>query len=130
MTDDHIVLTIPGEGGFEQIAHLVLGGVGARSNLTYESLDDLEVAVESLLERIDNAGEVTVSLRVDDDSIHAAVGPFTTGALRRELERDGGEEMGLRRVLQTVVDGFGVGEREDGDWVEVTKHVSGGGRAA
>ena len=42
----------------------MLGGVAARLNLTFESIDDLETALEAVLERASEDGEVTVELRL------------------------------------------------------------------
>jgi anti-sigma regulatory factor (Ser/Thr protein kinase) len=122
VTRDEISLTIPREEGFQDVAQLVLGGVAARLNLTYESLDDLAVALESLLERADAAGHVTVELHVEDEAIRAAVGPFRDGTLA-ELKGETTSGLGLRRVLQTVVDSFELDGRDDGDWVVLVKSV-------
>jgi hypothetical protein len=122
VTRDEISLTIPREEGFQDVAQLVLGGVAARLNLTYESLDDLAVALESLLERADAGGHVTVELQVEDEAIRAAVGPFRDGALA-DLKGDLNQGLGLRRVLQTVVDSFELDGRDDGDWVVLVKSI-------
>jgi hypothetical protein len=120
MTGDEIILTIPREEPFHEVAHLVLGGVAARLELTFESLDDLETALDAVLERSQNDGEVTVRLRIEDGSIHAAVGPLPVERVRSELERDSGEGVTLRRILDTVVDGYEL----DGDgWLELRKRV-------
>jgi hypothetical protein len=119
---DRIVLTIPRADGFEDVAQLVLGGVAARLNLTYESLDDLGTALATLLERGGDEGELTVELAVGADTMTALVGPFRGGLVLAELERPS-EGVGLRRVLQTVVDNFGAVERDDGEWVELQKRV-------
>jgi hypothetical protein len=122
LTGDRIVLVIPSDEGFEDVAQLVLAGVAARLNLTYESLDDLGTGLATLLERREDEGELTVELEVGEDTITASIGPFRSAALRSELERrDDG--VGLRRVLETVVDGFGAVERDDGQWVELQKRV-------
>ena len=122
MTADRIMLTIPRDEGFENVAQLVLAGVAARLNLTYEVLDDLGTALATLLERRGEEGELSVELEVGDDIVTAAIGPFRGDALRAELERqDGG--VGLRRVLETVVDGFEAVDREDGIWIELRKRV-------
>ena len=123
MTGDEITLTIPREEPFHEVAHLVLGGVAARLNLTFESIDDLETALDAVLERASENGEVTVRLRLDDRAIVARVGPFGVDGLTAELERDAPDEMTLRRILDTVVDGYEVGA--DG-WVELTKDVTEG----
>jgi len=119
---DRIVLTIPGEDGFEGVAQLVLAGVAARLDLTYEVMDDLGTALATLLERRAADGELTVELVVRDETVAATLGPFRAGALRAELER-GDEGVGLRRVLETVVDEFAAVDRDDGDWIELEKRV-------
>ena len=120
MTGDMITLTIPREQPFHEIAHLVLGGVAARLNLTFESIDDLETALEAVLERSSEDGEVTIELRFDDRAIVTRVGPFAAEALRAELDRDDDDGVGLRRILDTVVDGYELGG--DG-WLELTKNT-------
>ena len=123
MTGDMITLTIPREQPFHEIAHLVLGGVAARLNLTFESIDDLETALEAVLEHSSEDGEVTIELRLDDRAIVTRVGPFGPEALQAELDRDD-DGVGLRRILDTVVDGYAHGG--DG-WLELTKNRDGGG---
>ncbi len=120
MTGDEIVLTIPREESFHEVAHLVLGGVAARLNLSFESLDDLETALDAVLERAAEDGELTVKLRLADGAIHALVGPFSADRLRSEFEREPGEGVTLRRILDTVVDGY---ELDKEGWLELTKRV-------
>jgi hypothetical protein len=120
MTGDEITLTIPREEPFHEVAHLVLGGVAARLNLTFESIDDLETALDAVLERAAENGDVTVQLRLDEDAIVARVGPFAADRLRIELEDDSADEVTLRRILDTVVDAYAL----DGDgWLELRKDV-------
>lgn len=122
MTGD-IRLTIPGERDYFGVAHLVLGGLASRHELTIESFEDLLLAIDGLLERSQGEPSVTVTVRVDGDEIKAEIGPFAAGLVRPELERqtDGGVD--LRRLLDTVVDGFSVRNADDGDWVQLTKTV-------
>lgn len=120
MTGDEITLTIPREEPFHEVAHLVLGGVAARLNLTFEDIDDLETALDAVLERAADDGEVTVHLRLTDGGIVTRVGPFAVDRLRDELERDSSDEVTLGRVLDTVVDRY---ELEPDGWLELTKDV-------
>ena len=122
LTGDRIVLTIPSDAGFEDVAQLVLGGVATRMDLTYESLDDLGTALATLLERRDGDGDLTIELVLGDDTITATIGPFRGSALVSELERPG-DGVGLRRVLETVVDSFDAATRDDGQWIELQKRV-------
>ena len=118
MTDE-IKLVLPAQEDFHPVAHLVVGGLAARLELTYEQLEDLQVAVEALLGCRDDDGEVSVIVSVEPDIVRATVGPFQGPALA-ELESDGGE-LGLRRVLDTVTDSVQVEERDGGAWVALTK---------
>ena len=122
MTPDRIELTIPGEDGFEDVAQLVLAGVAARLDLTYEVMDDLGTVFATLLERRAEDGDLTVELEVRDGTVAATLGPFRAGALRAELDRED-DRVGLRRVLETVVDRFDAVQRDDGDWIELEKRV-------
>ena len=124
MTADRIVLTIPRDEGFENVAQLVLAGVAARLNFTYEVVDDLGTALETLLERRGEEGELTVELEVGEGTVKAALGPFAGDGLRAELEQ-ADDGVGLRRVLETVVDRFAAVQREDGSWIELEKRVEG-----
>jgi len=95
----------------------VLGGVAVRRELTIETLEDLQLAVGALLDRVEPDGEVTVVFSVTDEGVEAKVGPLR---LDRELEREDGEELTLSRVLWAVVDDVQV----EGDWVRLTKKAA------
>ena len=47
---DEITLTIPRDPEFHRVAHLVLGGLAARLDLTIESLEDIQLALDALLD--------------------------------------------------------------------------------
>lgn len=117
---DEIVLSLPREQAFGTIAGLVLGGVAARHDLTLDVLDDLQLALETLLEQEEDESEVSIRIRIHADTIDASVGPFD-GATILELEQEPGETLGLRRLLDTVVDSVSVDRRDDGCWVELRK---------
>jgi hypothetical protein len=120
---DQITLTMPRERPFFGVARLVLAGLATRLDVTVESLEELELALDGLLDRRDGGTEVTVSLDIADNELHATVGPFRGQALRTELEGELGESMSLRRLLDAVVDGYEVADRDDGVWVELRKRV-------
>jgi hypothetical protein len=122
MTDE-IRLTMPRERPFFGVARLVLGGLATRLDVTVESLEELELALDGLLERRDGADEITLSLLLADSELRATVGPFGGGALRAELEGALGESLSLRRLLDAVVDGYEVADRDDGAWIELRKRV-------
>jgi hypothetical protein len=122
VTPDTITLTLPPEREFQRVAHLVLGGLAVRLNLTLEALEDLQLALDGLLETGSAEQEVTLELSVLHNAIEASVGPFRAQSVQRALEA-GADGVGLRRVLDTVVDRVEVAERNGGDWVQLTKRI-------
>ena len=121
MTDDEIRLTLPADDAFHSVAHLVLGGLAARLNLSFENLEDLELALDALLERPNDGREVTLHVFVDDSELRMVVGPFT--AVRAELEQGGANSLNLGRILAAVSDSVEVEDRDGSQWVELTKRL-------
>lgn len=117
---DEIVIDIPRERPFSAVADLVLGGVAARHEMTLDVLDDLQLALASLLDHGDDDGQIQVVLRVAPDAIEASVGPVGD-ATASELGQPADDRLGLRRLLDTVVDEVSVSEHEGGSWVSLRK---------
>ena len=122
---DVVTLQLPRERDFFGVAYLVLGGMAARLDLTYDVLEDVTTAIDQLLELQEETEDVTVSVKVDDGMLSAVVGPFS-GRVAAELEASD-ERLGLRRVLETMVDGVALSERNGTQWVELRKATGAGG---
>jgi hypothetical protein len=121
---DRIRLTVPRARPYRGVAHLVLGGLALRQNFTIEALEDLQLALEEVLGRERGQGAVTLELTVTDGTLEALIGPFEGRALRADLE-PADEHLGLRRVLDSTVQGVEVESRGDGDWVRFSKAIEG-----
>ena len=121
MTDE-ITLTIPRDRALYSVAHLVLGGVGIRLNLTIEHLEDLQLAIDAVLERVRAVEYVTIAVSVSEGAIETVIGPMRDG-VRAELEAIEGEDVGLRRILDALVDEVELTETDGEDWVKLTKAV-------
>jgi hypothetical protein len=120
---DEITLTLPRDADFHRVAHLVLGGLAVRMDLTVENLEDLQIALDSILGRTElDAGDITVRMALRDGALETRVGPLPTKVLD-EIEREQDNELSLRRVLDSTFDDVHV----DGDTVRLTKKVSAGG---
>jgi hypothetical protein len=118
---DEIRLALPAQEDFRHVAHLVVGGLAARRDLTYDVLEDLQVAFDALLACREDDEEIVVTMCVDNGEVRATVGPFTSDSLAR-LDRGPGE-LPLRRVLDTVLDDVSVDEHDGASWIEVTKRT-------
>jgi hypothetical protein len=119
---EEIVLTLPRERRFYDVAHLVVGGLAARLNLTVDNLADLQVALDGLLPR-DSDGDVTVVLRIEGELLDGRIGPFDAD-LGRDLERVGGDGYGAQHVLAAVFDSYRVDVEDGFAWVHFSKTVS------
>ena len=119
---DIVEITIPRERDFSIVAGLVVGGIAARHDVTLEVLDDLQLALGSLLEYSEaDDGEITVLLHVGDDAIDVSVGPVGDRTVA-EIESDGADNvLGLRRLLDTTVEDVSLTSRDGGTWVELRK---------
>jgi hypothetical protein len=100
---DEITLTLPADDAFHRVAHLVLGGFAARLDLTFENLEDVELALDTLLERCQAGTDVTVRVAVAGDEMRTIVGPCGADILS-DLERQAGDDLDLRRILEAVCD--------------------------
>ena len=118
---DTVEITIPRERDFSIVAELVIGGIAARHDVTLEALDDLQLALGSVLEHEEaEEGDVRVLLRVSGDTIEVSVGPLGDSTAA-ELEGEAGDGIGLRRLLDTTVDEAALSRRDGGAWVDLRK---------
>ena len=121
-----ISLTLPHEERFLNVARIVVGGLAARLQLSYETLDDLQLAVESLLadERYRAADLVTIEISIAVPEVSILVGPLAVERVVQDLEQRSEEaELTLQVVLAAVVDSIAIERRDGSDWVRLEKHV-------
>lgn len=135
---DTVALSFPRDSRYYAVARLVVGGMAAPLQMSYDALDDLQLAISSLLDHEELAtrgagveagagiDDVHLRLEVDEHRLVAAIGSFATGSLDRAFERSAqqGGEMGLQRLLDTIVDDVRVSDESDGEWITLTKQVT------
>jgi anti-sigma regulatory factor (Ser/Thr protein kinase) len=124
---ERIDLVAPLSGDFQAVVRLIIGGIAERVDFAFEEIDDLQLAVERLLAEAGTIGSVRLSFEVGADGIRTRVGPLSELKVAEAL-RDGDAmpgELTLRRILQTVVDSFGVDEADDGRIVVRLEKVKG-----
>jgi hypothetical protein len=115
---DRTVVEFPSTDGFRGVGRLVLGGVAARFELPIDRVDDLLLAVDSLLLQ----GPVGERVRLEADAsatgLVVRLSPFRPDSL---------DDAALRRVLARLVDS--VDERHDGTTSAIELVVSAAYRA-
>jgi hypothetical protein len=106
---DRITLTIPADGRFRAVSTLVLGGLGSRLDLPYERMDDLQLAILSLLDAVDG-DEATVDVAAGDGELAITVGPLRAGS---------SDDPALERVVSRLVDGVDSALQDGAEWITV-----------
>ena len=116
---DRIELVTPVGRAWDPVIRLVLGGIGDRLDLGFDELDDLQLAVERLLAEASFEDHVTLTFEILERSVRVRIGPSLTGAVADALQGPPAKpgELTLGRILQTVVDSYGVEKVEDGHMV-------------
>jgi hypothetical protein len=120
-----IKLSIPHEPPYHGVARLVVGGLAARLNVSYEQLEDLQLALASVLD-VDgyvSDSQVNVELDVAEGSLSMLVGPLDGRRLQADLDDESDERIGLGRLLGTLVETVSIEGRDDGDWLRLEKRV-------
>ena len=113
---ERIDLEAPLAGDFQAVVRLIVGGIAERVDFAFEKIDDLQLAVERLLAEAGTAGTVCLSFEVGEDRIRTRIGPLSQEKVAEALQD--GEfvpgQLTLRRILETVVDSFGVDKGDSG----------------
>jgi len=125
---DTVRLTMPKEDAYYGVAHLVVGGLASRLEFTYEHLEDLQLALDSVLAngKYIEGETVTIELRVRPDGVELRAGPVAE-TLRVDLEREVSEDegVGLGRLLDTVAEEVGVEAVDETSWLRLEKRLPG-----
>ncbi|HST26552.1 MAG TPA: hypothetical protein VLJ76_11220 [Gaiellaceae bacterium] len=123
-----ITLTIPGDRRYVEIVRLFVGGVAARLGLPYETMDDLQLALESVLLKAELGPELTLEASVRDDAVSIELGPFARDPLARDSERP--EGLVLERLLAALVGGAESTSKDDGAWLRLDARLPAGNAPA
>ena len=114
---DVVSMTVPASPAWNSVVELVLAGLGARLDLPYDRIDELQLATTAVL--ADALGpEVRVDASAGSDSVDIRVGPLAAGA----------GDAGRRRVLDALADAVALEPGDDGATWAVLTFARGGAR--
>jgi hypothetical protein len=111
---ERIHLEAPLAPDFQPVVRLIIGGIAERVDFGFEEIDDLQLAVERLLAEAGQSGTVSITFDIGDGRVRTIVGPLSERSVAVALQEESSPgELTLRRILETVVDSFGVEEAAD-----------------
>jgi hypothetical protein len=116
-TVDAVVVEFPATDGYRSVGRLVLGGLLSRFELPVDRVEDLLLAVESLLVQDLAEETVTIEATVATEGLRLRVGPFVRSQLA---------DPSVARVVTRLVDEVSEDGGTDGDsaGTRVELHVS------
>lgn len=107
---DLVTLSVPRDAVYGGVLRLVLAGLGTRLDLPLEQTDELQLAVEALLEGDGPAAALALEAEVFPRLLAVRLGPFAPGTA---------SEPSLRRVLDALVTSAHSLERDEDEWIEL-----------
>jgi hypothetical protein len=124
---DTIRLTVPSGRSFQGVVRFVLSGLAAHSGLSVEELEDVQLALDSLLsdEFCADAEELMVEIAVGEGAISVAVGPLDRDRIEAGLADGDPGGVGLARLLATTTSGYEIESRDGAAWVRLRKGAPG-----
>ena len=115
MNNERIQLEAPLAPDFQPVVRLIIGGIAERVDFGFEEIDDLQLAVERLLAEAGATGMVSLTFDIGEGHVRTRVGPLSERSIADALQNESPPgELTLRRILETVVDSFGVDHAADG----------------
>jgi hypothetical protein len=108
--DDRVVVEFPATAAYRGVGRLVLGGLSSRLELPVDRVEELLLALESLITQELAADTVTMEAFAATTGLRARVGPFASSQIADES---------VARVLRPLVDDVSEQDGPDGYWVEL-----------
>lgn len=119
---DSLTLTVPNSRPYFGVARLFMGGLAARLDLAYEQMDDLQLAVETVLAECSPAGDsVTLEATVGEEELSISVGPLSHTGARSEVP--GTTFIPFDRLLERLVERTATIERDGHHWLRLEQRI-------
>ena len=104
VTADNVTVTVPVDG-YEKVVRLVSAGLASRLGFGFETVDDLQLAIELELRSVPTRqGAATVKMTSDGRSLTIEISPVDGLTLDQSLQPLDGAGVALGDSLQRLVD--------------------------
>jgi hypothetical protein len=118
---DSVIVTVPVDG-YEKVVRLVSAGLASRLGFGFETVDDLQLAIELVLRSLPaRNGSATVKMTSDPRSLTIEIFPVHGLTLDQSLQPLDGAGVALGDSLTRLVDGVEL--RSDPNAVVLTKSL-------
>ena len=102
---DTVLVEFPATEGYRGVGRLVLGGLASRFDLPVDRVEDLLLAVESLLAHGVDGETVRLAVDAGEDALRVRLGPLADGGV---------SDPALARILRPLVDEASDATERDG----------------
>ena len=83
---DTVTLRVPREQAYLSLLHMILGGIAIRQDLSFDDLDDVQLAVDNIVAEDDGTEHaLTMTVTVDDDTLTIGLAPLSNPDLHETL---------------------------------------------
>ena len=128
---DTVTLRIPRDREYLPLLHMVLGGIAIRQDLSFDDLDDVQLAVDNVMAEDDGEQEeLTMTVTMGDDILAITLAPLTNPDLRETLrlgQVPAGAEgrcLDVCLLLRSLVDQYELQDIDQGSFaVEMRKRL-------
>ena len=128
---DTVTLRVPRERDYLPLLHMVLGGIAIRQDLSFDDLDDVQLAVDNVMAEDDGEqDDLTMTVTVGDDTLAITLSPLTNSDLHETLRLGRvpagaeGRCLDVCLLLRSLVDHYELQDLEQGSFaVEMRKRV-------
>ena len=83
---DTVTLRVPRERAYLSLLHMVLGGIATRQEVSFDDLDDVQLAVDSIVTEDDgHQPDLTMTVTMGDDILTIRLAPLSNPDLHETL---------------------------------------------
>lgn len=127
---DTVTLRVPRQDGFMRTVRMVLGGIATRKDLSFDALDDLLLAVETLLAEDSDVDDLSVSVTVSEAAVEVRLeplsGPDLYATLRSGRVPEGAEGrcLDVCLLLESLVDAYRIEGEAGGQYAVIVEKAT------